>query len=463
MPPIEVPELASGNPQLQRALTKIAKAEAKGLEKFDTKLSKVDNKIELVKDFKARFAEVKESVKPFRTPNDFRELKGMSSMPDILSVSSVDKNLAVPGTYDIEVLQLANTDSVMTHGFADRDNIEVGVGYFRFFTPEGEQRDVYINSDNNTLDGMAKAINQAGIGVRAQVVHDGTDGAEPWRLIITSDGTGWKNDNEWPEFYMIDGDSGLDLYRQRDAKSAIVKFNGMPLMLDENKMKEVLPGVSLDLNKAVPGSIVKLEIQPDYEKIREKAQNFVTKLNGVLQFIQDQNKLGPDSRTDPKKAMGGDVSLQSIESRLRTVIQDTQNQMSSAQVAALRDVGIVFNRNGTLDFDSNKFQTKLENNFDEVAAFFTGTSPMSGFAYQVSQLVDGVARTGDGMASLRENTLMTEKKRLENDRARAETRAQNRIEKAKNQFARLEGALQQMQAFQQSGGVGAMTGAPIVT
>ena len=97
LPPIEVPELASGNPQLQKALNKIARAEARGLEKFETKVAKVDNKISLLKDFKTRFSEIKAAIQPFRTPGDFRELIGDSSMPDVLKVASVDKNLAVPG------------------------------------------------------------------------------------------------------------------------------------------------------------------------------------------------------------------------------------------------------------------------------------------------------------------------------------------------------------------------------
>lgn len=458
MPPIEVPELASGNPQLQKALSKIARAEQKGLEKFDTKVAKVDNKISLLKDFKTRFSDVKAALQPFRTPADFRELKGNSSAPEILSVTSVDKNLAVPGNYDIEVVQLANSDSVMTHGFADKDKTEVGVGYIRFNRPDGEQKDVYINSENNTLEGVAKAVNRADLGITATVVNDGTDADSPWRLIFTSDGTGWKNDNEWPQFYMIDGDDSLNMYRERDAKSAIIKLNGMPVMLDENKLKDLLPGVTIDINKAAPGSIVKLDIRPDHEKIGEKAGAFVTKLNAVLSFIQDQNKLGQDSRKDPTKALGGDVSLQTMESRLRTVIQDTKNSMSSQQVSALRDLGIVFNRSGTLDFDSNKFQTKLENNFEDVAAFFTGTSPMSGFAFKLTSLVDGVTRPGDGMATLKESTLISEKKRLEDDRTKAEARAERRIERAKNQFAKVESSLQQMQNFQQGGGLGSIQG-----
>ena len=40
MPPLEVPELASGNPQLQRALIKITQAEQKAVDKFQEKIAK---------------------------------------------------------------------------------------------------------------------------------------------------------------------------------------------------------------------------------------------------------------------------------------------------------------------------------------------------------------------------------------------------------------------------------------
>ncbi len=455
---LEVPELTSGNPSLQKGLNKLVKAEQKKLDKFDEKKAVVDNKLKLVGDLKKKFSEIKDSLNPFRTVRDFRELKGVSSDPNVVNLGAIDKNLAVPGSYDIEVVKLANTNSVMSYGFPDKDESEVGIGYVTFTTPDGEDHDVYINSENNTLEGVAKTINDAGVGVKAYVVNDGTDADEPWRLVMSGEKTGWRNDMKWAEFHMLDGDLELDLERVREANSAIIKFNGNPLMADSNTIKDLLPGVVFDLKRAKPGDIVKLEVKADVEKIGEKSKNMVEKLNAVLSFFQSQSQLGPDSRKDPTKALAGDTSLQAIHSRMRTTIQDAQSKMGSKEIRALRDVGIVFNRSGTLDFDAQKFQAKLESNFDEVAALVSGTSPLSGFAYEMANLADGVIRRGDGIMTVRETSLKSQVTRITEEKERKTAQAEERVEKIKGQFARAEAAVEQMKSYNPGNLVGSAGG-----
>jgi flagellar hook-associated protein 2 len=441
--PIEVPELATGNMQLARAFDRIARLEQKSLSKFDEKAQKIDNQLQLVNDLKGRFGKIRDALAPFRTPQDFRELKGVSSAPDILDISAIDKTKADIGTYEFEVLNLANTNSIMTYGYPDRDKSEVGVGYISFKTPEGETREVYIGTSSNTLDGVAGEINKAGLGVKAHVVNDGTDAESPWRLVITGEGTGWRENFEWPEFYLTDGDLEFDKERLREAKSAIVRFNGHPIMADENTIKDLLPGVNINLNDAQPGKTIKVDITPDIEVLKERAQSFVEGMNEVLSFIQAQNALGPDSHKDPTKALGGDVGLKAIESRMRNIIQLTKNDAPSS-VTHLRDLGIVFNRNGTLDYDPEKFQKALEDDFDGVASFFAGSSPLRGFANEMVGLVEGAIRRGDGMVSIKESALKTRLDRVENEKERATDRAQKRLEKIRSQFSRADAAMQNM-------------------
>ncbi len=457
--PLDIQELNTNNVGLARGFEKVAQAENKKLTKFDEKTGKVDNQLKLVREIKDKFAGIRDALVPFKTPNDFRDLKGTSSHEDTLKVTSIDKALAQPGTYDIEVMNLANTDSIMTYGFETRDKSEVGVGYIAFNTPEGETKEVYINSDNNTLDGVAATINAAKLGIKAYVVNDGTDADEPWRLVISGEKTGWRKDYEYPEIYLLDGDLDFDIDRTRDAQSAIIKFNGQPIMADENLIKDLLPGVNINLKDAKPGQIVKLDIEPDYEKIGEKAKNFVDKMNEVLGFIQNQNKLGKDSHKDPTKALGGDVVLKSLESRMRSIIQLTENDFEGAvNIQRLQDVGIVFNRNGTLDFDDKKFQKQLESNFDEVAGLFAGSGPLGGFANRMLELVDGVTRTGDGIMTIREEALKSRLDRNEQDKERATTRANERMERVRKQFSRADSALQQLQNVQAQQGAAPAVG-----
>ncbi|MBS1983865.1 MAG: flagellar filament capping protein FliD [Bdellovibrionales bacterium] len=452
----EVPELASGNPQLQKAMNKLVQVEEKGIQKLDAKKAAFDNKLKLVKDLKTKATEARDAVTPFKTPQDFRELVGTSSDPSILNVTAVDKSKAQTGNYDIEVVQLANTNTISTFGFPDKDRSRVGVGYITFDTQDGS-KDVYISSDNNTLEGVANAINSAKVGVRALVVNDGSDADEPYRLVITGEKSGWKNEINWPDFNLLDGDMDFDIDRNREAQSAIIKINGEPIMVDDNKVKELLPGVTFDLKKAQVGQVVKMEIKPDYEKIEGKAKSMVDKLNAVLTFIQNQNQLDSNSRKDPSKALGGDSVLQSLESQLRTTIQRTQGSLDDTTIRQLNDLGISFSRTGTLTYDGKKFQSQLENHFDEVSAFFTGdNSALGGLANSLANLMDGVVRRGDGMATIKEEGLQKQIDRLAKEQEKKTEAAQARIDRAKSQFARVESAIQQMQNQNAGGGVASL-------
>ena len=445
--PLEVPELQSGNPQLQRAMAKIVKAEQRPIDKVDEKIAKIENKANLVKDLKNKFIDMREAVKPFKSVTEFRELIGISSDPAILSASTIDKAKATPGTYDIEVLGLASTASLMTRGVPDRDRTELGVGYISFSTPDGESHDVYINSSNNTLDGIANKINSSGLGVKATVINDGTDSDSPWRLVLSGEKSGWRNDYDWAEFNFLDGDLDLDRDRVKSATSAIIKLNGQPMYVDENNVKDVIPGVTFDLKRAAAGQNVKLEIKPDLEKIETKAKTMVDKLNAVLSFIQNQNATNSGTAKDPSKALAGDTSLQTVESRLRTIIQSTVENADDKTIQRIRDIGIMFNRNGTLEYDGKKFQSALETKFTEVADLLSGTSPLNGFAYQVGQLVEGVTRTGDGVLTIREGGFTESKARLEKEKEAKTAQAEKKIERVKMQFARAESAMAELQNF----------------
>jgi flagellar hook-associated protein 2 len=450
LPPLEIPELPSGNPQLQKALNKIVRIEQKPIDKVDEKIAQVDNKMGLIKDLKTKFNDIKGALTPFKSVKDFRDLKAFSSHPDIVNPSSIDKDKAQPGTFELEVVSLAQSSSLMTTGVADKNQTELGVGWITFRTPEGGTEDIYINSENNTLEGIASTVNNAGLGVRAQVVNDGTDSSEPWRLILYSEKTGWKNDYDWADFNFLDGDIDLDRYRQREASSAVIKVNGQPLYVDQNTVKDMLPGVTLDLKKAVEGQVVKIEVKPDVEKIEVRAKELVDKLNGVLSFFQQQSQLDSQSRKDPKKALAGDTSLQSIQYRMREILQKSNISPDSdeaVQVSRLGDIGIAFNKTGTLEYDAKKFQSALEKNFDEVAKLVSGDSPLNGFANEMTRLIDGVVRTGDGLITIRERGFNQAKERLEKEKESKTVRAESRVKRAQIQFGRAEQAMQQLQSM----------------
>ncbi len=93
----------------------------------------------------------------------------------------------INGTYNVTVSQLASAESLASQGYASSD-ASVGDGSLTV-SIGGQPTSITVDSSNDTLSGLASAINAAGIGVTAQVVNTGAPGA-PFRFQITSDATG---------------------------------------------------------------------------------------------------------------------------------------------------------------------------------------------------------------------------------------------------------------------------------
>ena len=94
---------------------------------------------------------------------------------------------AIPGTYNFTVNQLAQTSEIASQGIA-ATSTNVGTGTFGI-TVNGTLTNVSVTSSNDTLSGLAQAINNAGAGVSAAVISDGSSNS-PYRLVLTSNTTG---------------------------------------------------------------------------------------------------------------------------------------------------------------------------------------------------------------------------------------------------------------------------------
>jgi flagellar hook-associated protein 2 len=225
------------------------------------------------------------------------------------------------------------------------------------------------------------------------------------------------------------------------------------MMIETNKITDLLPGVAIELKSAKPGELVTLNVKPDFEKIGEKAKSMVESINAVFSFISNQNALTGEK--DPTKALGGDVTLQNLETRIREVVHESHDEMNSQQVKMLRDVGITFNRQGTLDYDAKKMQAALESNFQQVASIFVGDGFASGFANKTIRIVDSYTRTGDGTLTTREQGLQKKISGITSEKEKAESRAQARLQKTMEQLGSAEEAIEKMKRFQ-NGGMAAM-------
>ncbi len=454
MPSISMGSMASGLPK--DIVQRLVDAEREPIRKLEAHKKDEESRLKLVQDLSTKVNDISSALKDLTRIHAFRELMAVNSRPEVVDVT-VDKNIAEPANYKIEVLQLAGQSSVMSNGFVDPDDCQVGAGYFSYELPSGETKEVYIDPDNSTLNGIAKTINaQKDLDLNAIVVDDGTGSDNPFRLIVNHKKTGEQNDAEFPNFYFVDGDEDFFLDQERPALNSKLKVNGFEVEFETNKITTLLPGVTLDLKDAAPGKEINLGIKEDTKSVRGKLEGMVTKLNEVLTFIQNQNKLDKDSNT--RNTLGGDITLQTLEYKIRQLVTSPiETEFGGVRMA---DLGVQFTRAGLLDLNGDKLEKVMLSNFDAVSQFFVGIEDGGdGFASQLDRTIKAMG-SNEGIVHSRVDGIKTRIKDIDRQIETKERQIEKTEQNLKEKFAKLEGTIAQMK-MQQSSLAGLGGGGPL--
>lgn len=429
----------------------LMEAERIPIKNMEKQKEKSESKLKLVEDLQNKIGDIRKGLGELANTRGFSDIKVITGDPTVLS-GTVDPNNYQPGSWNIEVVELPQKASAITNGFPDKDKTEVGVGYLRFRTPNGD-KDVYINGKNNTLEGVAKQINSARIGVRATVLNDRKDPDAPYKLVLASDGVGEDKGVEYPRIYMLDGDQDLYFDKELEAKNGRVKVDGFEFEVSDNQLKDIIPGVTLELKQASPGKPINVTVKEDREVVAGKIKTFVDGMNGVLTFIQTQNKM--DKTTDTSRTLGGDGTLRSVEQRVRQLIQNPQYGVKGG-INTLNQLGIQFNRNGLLDFDEKKFNSVLGSNPEGVQNFFVGDGFSTGFIPSVRREVNNLLNPSWGPLTNRANGLKQKITQTDERIAQKERQLAKREEMLRNKFSRLEETMSRIKA--QGAQLGAIAG-----
>lgn len=439
----------------------LVEAERIPIKNLEQKRGKEEDTLKLVGDLEAKIQEIPKNLGELLSTRGFTDLKLISGNEEVID-GSVDPNAAPTGEYTIEVLELAEKPGALSNGFPDKDKTQIGVGYIKFRTPSGT-KEVYINSNNSTLEGITNSINRSETGLRASIVEDRKDPENPYKLMVTGLETGDAQDVTFPTVYMLDGDIDFYFDQEKASTNAKIKLDGFEIEVPENKLDSIIPGVSLNLKSAAPGKPIKIHVKEDFEKISGKIQNFIEAYNGALGFIQGQAKLqkGSDGR-EKLGPLGGDGMLRNVESVLRRIIQNPVHGVSGS-ITRLNQLGIEFNRNGTLNFNQERFNKALNEDPRSMGAFLRGDGFQTGFVPTVKREISNILNGSFGAIANRKRSLEDKVKRINGQIEQKERQLDKKEQSLRRKFSDLETKLSQLQgqgaAFKaMGGGVGPGTG-----
>ena len=323
--------------------------------------------------------------------NPLTKLAVVASDPEAISATATSS--AVSGVYRLTVDSTALAHQVASQGFADAD-AEITQGTFEIRLGSGDLKTITIDSNNDTLSGLATAINNSGAGVSASIVQDSTGGASPYRLLLSSTKTGASNQISVTNNLAATAGSAVKptldflnpVQAASDARVTMGSGAGaISVTSNTNQFKDVIAGVSFDLLQVASGENVTLTVSKDNAAAVSAVQSFVDSFNGVLQFIDDNSKYNAD--TNQGGVFLGNQSSSRITQTLRNTVQ-TVLPGANPLANRLSSVGITFNNSGRLVLDKAKLENTLSGNVEGVDAedvkklfAFGGESTNSGISF----------------------------------------------------------------------------------
>ncbi len=421
----------------------LVEAERIPVKQLEAKKLKQEDTIKLVGELETKITDITKNIGELVGVRGFSDLKLISGDTNIID-GTVDPAAAPTGEYTIEVLQLAQKPGALTNGFPDKDKTQVGVGYIKFKTPDGE-KEVYINGQNSTLEGLSKTINASGTGLRSSIVEDRKDKDNPYKLLVTGMATGDNKNVTFPQIYMLDGDQDIYFDNEKASQNAKIKVDGFELDVAENKVDNIIPGVSLNLKAAAVGKEIKVHVKEDMEMISGKIKGFVDAYNAALGFIQGQAKLqkGQDGR-EKLGPLGGDSMLRTIEGSLRRIIQNPILG-NKGKIERLNQLGIEFNRNGTLNFAPEKFNKALNSEPAAVVSFLRGDGFGTGFVPVLKREIGNLLNGQFGAIANRKKGLQDKVNRMNDQISQKERQIEKKEEMLRKKFADMEAKVSSMQ------------------
>jgi flagellar hook-associated protein 2 len=323
--------------------------------------------------------------------------KSLTATPaDSTIVTASASSIAVAGSYALDITQIAQAQKLVATGQTSATTsigngtvtIDFGTisgGTFNAvtgkytgaaYTSNGNgAKTLTIDASNNSLSGIRDAINAANLGVSATIINDGS--ATPYRLSLSSGSMGQSNSMK----ISVAGDVALSNLLGQDpigvqnmsevvtAQNASFKVNGVTVSKTSNSVTDVIPGVTLNLLKPTT-STTSVTVAQDSGAVQTSVSSFVKAFNDLNTTLK--NLSGYDAAAKKGGVLQGDSTVLQLQAKVRSIL-NTSVSNTSGSLTNLSQIGVSFQRDGSLALDSAKLSSAISSNFSDIASLFAET------------------------------------------------------------------------------------------
>lgn len=257
------------------------------------------------------------------------------------------------------------------------------------------------------------------------------------------------------------------------AQEASLTFEGIPVKRSTNKIDDLIPGVTLQLEDKTdkPESI---SIKPDPQPAKDAIIEFVAKYNRLLAeinivtsnqqaVIDEIEYFTDDERKTAEENLGalfGDTTLSSLKNSLRQIVANVYRRNTDTPIRTLSQIGISTKSDtssalnearlrGYLEIDEKKLDEALKNSIEDVRYLFgydTDNDVLidDGVAYQVFKQIDPYVQRG-GIFSTRTSGLAARIKTSKDKIARYDQALEKKEQELRQKYGDMDGSLRNLQ------------------
>jgi len=339
------------------------------------------------------------------------------------------------GSYSVSVQKIATANQISSGAYAS--GATLGTGTVTIGVGSGSMT-VNLDSTNNTLAGLASAINAStsNPGVTASVVT----AANGQHLVLTSTQTGAANTVTVAAGTGVDAGLNTASFTQvTTGQDAQLTISGNTVTSASNNVTGALTGVTLSLTSASVGTTQTLSVATNTSAITSAVQGFANAYNG---WISTQKSLSSyDASSSTAGPLLGDAMLNSAVNGIASIMASGVTVGSTTY--SMAQIGLNLNNDGTITFSSSTLQSTLTSSPTMVQSVFNGTN---GIGEQLNTFLNSYTESSVGQIDQRSASINSDLTSLTQQQSSLTAYQQSLTDQYNAQFTALNNLMTQMQS-----------------
>lgn len=318
-------------------------------------------------------ASLKNALDSFATSLATLSSGGSLSTQPVVSDSSVLGASAARGASldgfsgQVEVVRLATAQSMVSGSIADA-GAPIGQGNLTL-TVGGVAHTIAIGPANDSLSGLAAAINAANKGVTATILRDGGMSKLVLRGPSGAAGT----------FSLSGGPAMTQVQAAGDAELTI---DGVGITRPSNRVDDLFAGVTIDLKKT--GSVT-LSTERPTAALKQAVYDFTSAYNQLEAALDEAGASGLEGTPGPLR---GTSALRDMRAQLAALVSTKLSTGTGPQ--SLGEIGIKTGRDGSLSVDATLLDAAVASHPQSVERLFSPAIAVDSSLVRVTSVAGAV-------------------------------------------------------------------------